>query len=245
MIFSSDVGGSEVKHKRFGNLSFFCLLTTLCLGTSSVAFSTPMILNFQIEDSTGGQYNNAKFSYIVDKDNPFWTKIEGYAPSDQNRYKYHVKFYEADNTLGIMPDMVLETSKMIMDIESGITIFNAGSSANGDNVEILSCASWYFWDLIKHINDRPQFMFTSQSLGFYSTNCWLTSVEHVPSQVSEPSTVILFSVGMGFFVLKILRSFKHPCPIRRLRYNFQRTATKQIIFLHYSTPLSENYFSST
>jgi len=164
-----------------------------------------MILNFQIEDPLGGQYDTTEFSYVIDKETPFWTNIEGNAFGNQNQYKYHVEFYQADAILGSLPDLILDTTQMIGDIESGGTDFSSGSYTTGDFTEIYTSTSWYFWDLINSSSGPIRFEYISQALNLspathdwaHEPIVWLNSVESVPEPVPEPSTLFLFASGIA------------------------------------------------
>ncbi len=131
---TGDVGNMKKNHSN--NFTLFFLAALLFTGPVSTALATPIMLNFQIEDPLGGQYDNAEFSYIIDKETPFWTDIEGDTFGSQNRYRYNVEFYQADTTLGTLQDLTLDTTQMIGDMESGITDFTSGSSTAGSLMEI-------------------------------------------------------------------------------------------------------------
>ena len=195
-----------MKNKHIAYLTVFSLAAIFLLGTLSNAFSNPIVLNFQIEDPQNGQFNNAEFSYIIDKDYPFWSNIEGTSFGDQNYYKYNVQIFKADTILGNLPDLTLKTSQMIGDVESGITEFFAGNYTDGNYMNIFTCTTWYLWDLIdpNNINQHVQFYFISQTLELPGsmgwTNypyVWLSSIEAYPEPVPEPSTIVLFCTAMA------------------------------------------------
>ena len=193
---------------------FLCSFTWLFWGTASQVLATPMILNFQIEDPLGGQYDTAEFSYVLDKETPFWANIEGDSFGSQNHYKYHVEFYQADAVLGSLPDLVLSTTQTIGDAESGLTDFSSGSYTTGDYMEIYSSTSWYFWDFINYSTLPRSFEFISQELNLspathdwtHRPTVWLNSVEPAPEPIPEPSTALLLVSGFTILVRKMYTS---------------------------------------